>query len=306
MNSLPIVTFGKYKDKPVTDLLADDKYVEWLKLQDWFSKHKPIYNIVVNQQIIAPGHNAKTPEHNKLQNMFLDKANQIKLLDNIFNLSGYNEKLSLLYTNKKFIKWFGADHNEFFKHSVIDGRLEFEGKFNWDMILLYVNNISLEFISNEDLEIKRRCKYKIQYDTEHELEHQAELDKHNELIRIREVYDKDIIDKYDDDMRKYIFIKDTHEVLYAKYIENKKIYDEELKVFITANVKKLCDTCARCDFKNYKYNACDPADCSSLTGYTQDEMRAKLYKIIEIYKLSHNVPIEIKKITAPRLNIDDE
>ena len=184
--------------------------------------------------------------------------------------------------------------------------LDFEGKFNWDMILLYVNNISLEFISNEDLEIKRRCKYKIQYDTEHELEHQAELDKHNELIRIREVYDKDIIDKYDDDMRKYIFIKDTHEVLYAKYIENKKIYDEELKVFITANVKKLCDTCARCDFKNYKYNACDPADCSSLTGYTQDEMRAKLYKIIEIYKLSHNVPIEIKKITAPRLNIDDE
>ena len=41
MNSYLIVTFGKYKDKHITELLADDKYVDWLKSQDCFlSEHK--------------------------------------------------------------------------------------------------------------------------------------------------------------------------------------------------------------------------------------------------------------------------
>ena len=33
---LPIVTFGKYKGKPVTEMLADTKYVEWCKQQEFF------------------------------------------------------------------------------------------------------------------------------------------------------------------------------------------------------------------------------------------------------------------------------
>ena len=53
---LPIVPFGKYKDKSVLDLLADEKYVEWLKQQSWFSNQKQIYNIVVHQ-IIQKHHN---------------------------------------------------------------------------------------------------------------------------------------------------------------------------------------------------------------------------------------------------------
>ena len=48
---LPIVPFGKYKDKSVLELLADEKYVEWLKQQSWFSNQKQIYNIVVHQTI---------------------------------------------------------------------------------------------------------------------------------------------------------------------------------------------------------------------------------------------------------------
>ena len=47
---LPVVTFGKYKDKSVLELMKDTSYVEWLKLQSWFPK-QPIYNIVVNQTL---------------------------------------------------------------------------------------------------------------------------------------------------------------------------------------------------------------------------------------------------------------
>ena len=79
VDELPIVTFGKYKDKSVVELLADTNYVEWLTQQAWFSKHTTIYNIVVHQTIPASG-NSKTPEHNRLQNMFLDESNRQKLL----------------------------------------------------------------------------------------------------------------------------------------------------------------------------------------------------------------------------------
>ena len=81
---LPIVPFGKYKDKSVLELLADEKYVEWLKQQSWFSNQKQIYNIVVHQTI-STTNNSKTPEHNKLQNLFLDKSNQQKLLSKLFD-----------------------------------------------------------------------------------------------------------------------------------------------------------------------------------------------------------------------------
>ena len=76
---LPIVPFGKYKDKSVLDLLADEKYVEWLKQQSWFSNQKQIYNIVVHQTIHTTN-NSKTPQHNKLQNLFLDKSIQNKII----------------------------------------------------------------------------------------------------------------------------------------------------------------------------------------------------------------------------------
>lgn len=37
---LPIVPFGKYKDKSILELLADKNYIEWLKQQSWFPNQK--------------------------------------------------------------------------------------------------------------------------------------------------------------------------------------------------------------------------------------------------------------------------
>lgn len=64
-----IVPFGKYRDRPVTDLLADHDYVTWLTAQPWFAeRYVNIYNIITG----AGGEPQDTPEHNALQARFLD------------------------------------------------------------------------------------------------------------------------------------------------------------------------------------------------------------------------------------------
>lgn len=104
--SLPIVPFGKYKGKPVTDLLADPKYLEWCKQQSWFEKYQVVYNICVNQTISSNDTNSKTPAHNKLQNLFLRKENVKKLVKQFY--TGMNTATSC-------------------------SRCVFESSYNWDV-----------------------------------------------------------------------------------------------------------------------------------------------------------------------------
>jgi uncharacterized protein (DUF3820 family) len=64
-----IVPFGKYKGQPLEALRADRGYLDWLVGQDWFrARHTAMYQIIVNNF----GEPAETPEHNRLQNRFLD------------------------------------------------------------------------------------------------------------------------------------------------------------------------------------------------------------------------------------------
>lgn len=108
---LPVVTFGKYKGQPVTSLMNDPEYVEWCRQQEWFkTKYQPIYNICINQQITPSGQFSKTPEHNKLQNLFLDDENVKMLLKHMNNQS----------KNKKNM-WIDV------------GEVIVEGKYNWDL-----------------------------------------------------------------------------------------------------------------------------------------------------------------------------
>jgi hypothetical protein len=113
--ALPIVTFGKYKGRPVTDMLADKKYVEWCKQQEFFKNHTTIYNICVNQTIGSQP--SKTPEHNRMQNLFLD-----------------NKRVALLLARSLTAD---EDHATYLVERFInrDLRVEFEGKFNWDIII---------------------------------------------------------------------------------------------------------------------------------------------------------------------------
>jgi len=112
--SLPVVPFGKYRGQPVTNLLNDTNYLEWCKQQEWFQKkYSIVYNVCVNQTITTNNPHSKTPKHNRLQNMFLQDENVIKLLRKII----YN-KVGSIPKNT---------HYEF--------RCEFEGMFNWDILI---------------------------------------------------------------------------------------------------------------------------------------------------------------------------
>lgn len=108
--TLPLVPFGKYKGEPITTLLNDTKYLKWCTQQAWFQKFPIVYNICVNQTINTNNLYSKTPEHNKLQNMFLDNENVEKLLKITFNQRSKNLKIS-------------------------SGDIKFEGMFNWDLIV---------------------------------------------------------------------------------------------------------------------------------------------------------------------------
>ena len=90
IQSLPTLSFGKHKGQPITTVLANDpEYLQWLLQQEWFNtknkNHSIIYNICVNQQITHGNQGSKTPEHNKLQNLFLDDENVKKLLKHVNN-----------------------------------------------------------------------------------------------------------------------------------------------------------------------------------------------------------------------------
>ena len=138
--SLPIVPFGKYKGQPITALMNDTKYLEWCKQQEWFQKFPVVYNICVNQTITTTNTNSKTPEHNKLQNMFLNETFQIKLLNILLGSNvgaKFKQNFELLILDEEFISHFGNIEIPQINRSLKDSKIVFEEKYNWDFILHY-------------------------------------------------------------------------------------------------------------------------------------------------------------------------
>ena len=133
----PIIPFGKYKGRPITTLLADTKYLEWCKQQDFLKNYPIVYNICVNQTIVNQNENSKTPEHNKIQNLFLEEEIKNKLYDVLFN---YNHK-SLInkiqngLIHKDFNKYFEDYNKEMLKNLFSSNKIEFEAKYNWDILI---------------------------------------------------------------------------------------------------------------------------------------------------------------------------
>jgi hypothetical protein len=66
-----VIPFGKYRGRPVEDLLSDPGYMQWLQAQSWFGDRYPaLLQVIVNRG--SPP--ADTPEHNAIQVRFLDDA----------------------------------------------------------------------------------------------------------------------------------------------------------------------------------------------------------------------------------------
>jgi hypothetical protein len=70
MNEEP-VPFGKYKGRPVADMLADAGYMAWLEGQPWF-REKFAHMLRARDAEAA----SRTPEHNRLQALFLAPSYQ--------------------------------------------------------------------------------------------------------------------------------------------------------------------------------------------------------------------------------------
>lgn len=138
---IPVVKFGKYKGQPVTSLIADKSYCDWLRLNsDILKKDQVIYNIVVNQSL--PNTNSRTPEHNRMQNLFLNSSNRVAFLKNVIGIvddppdvvhgKQLELRLSQLWQSEDFIKHFGK---VFVPTKTIATSVKFESIYNWDMVL---------------------------------------------------------------------------------------------------------------------------------------------------------------------------
>ena len=130
-----IVPFGKHKDKPISSLLADHKYLEWCKNNHVLDKYPKIYNIVycLNTNP-SNSQDSPSPEHNRLQNMFLDKDIQCRLV----KATIISKWLAFLNSDEEYVKMNGKT-DDISNECILD-RLEnikFEEKYNWDIVLTF-------------------------------------------------------------------------------------------------------------------------------------------------------------------------
>ena len=237
--TLPVVPFGKYKDKSILDLLADEKYVDWLKQQSWFPKQTQIYNIVVHQTLSTLT-NSKTPEHNRLQNLFLDENTQKKLLSQIFKIN--TNKLKQMLADEEFIQCFGINAISDFIPKLDKSSVKFEDKFNWDVVLYNNINLSQSFISNLENELIDKAKYKQQHDNEQREIYKKKLQLCEDKINLRNKLDKERIEDFEKRMKNYIEQKEnnqrevnTYETQVKKYIEKRNI-DKANQIGIICNL----------------------------------------------------------------------
>ena len=130
---LPLIPFGKLKGKDITHLLNDHTYCEWVVAQPWFKeKHSRIYNIVVNRNDPSK-ESTPTPEHNRIQNLFLKTDFQYKLIQYLGYLRNTRTKIEedTLKDNNWVYKKFFPDK----WWSNVNVEIEFEAENNWDIVM---------------------------------------------------------------------------------------------------------------------------------------------------------------------------
>jgi hypothetical protein len=112
----PTMRFGKYKDRPVAEVMASDpSYIQWLTLQPWFvDKYKPTYNFIVQGGAVSD----MSPEHNALQVLFLDDDFCVRVARAVLNLKTLWEEMV------RSCKAQGRPTSESLSLSIIDRRME--------------------------------------------------------------------------------------------------------------------------------------------------------------------------------------
>jgi len=318
---LPIVPFGKYKDKSVLELLADEKYVEWLKQQSWFSNQTQIYNIVVHQTI-STTNNSKTPEHNKLQNLFLDTSNQEKLLSKLFANNDLIDKINHLFKDIDIIRGFSKNIIPKFINKLDKTTIKFEDKFNWDLVMYYRDRQRISIVSNLETELFDKIKYKQQYDIEEKDKYEKNLLLINKLIEAIINLDKetkykyeeqlqnyhDEYNKYENELKIYLQQKPQNVIDISNYEDKLRIYETKKEKVITHKQKEIClelginyDNFSNWNFKNNGYSHLDKD-----TKHTQEEKQLlqdivnnKLKPFIKEFERMNATPKFVRKLDIP-------
>ena len=324
---LPIVSSGKYTGQPITELLKDQWYINNVlkkeKNKTWFNPNNknwaPIYNIIVNQNI-STNKDGKTPEHNKLQNLFLDKSNQQKLLSKLFK-SDLIDRINL-FKDANIIRCFGENIIPEFINKLDKTTIKFEDKFNWDLVIYYHDNQQITITSNLETELFDKEKYKEQYDIEEKAKYNNNLLLIDLLIEGRIKLDQEGINEYDENMKEYLDKYEKYEHDLNVYIQQKpqndkdiELYENKLKIyqtkkdkFITQQTKIICqelqinyDNFVNWNTTNNGYSHLD-RDTKHTTQekkQLRDIVNDKLNPFITEFERLNTIPKFVKKIEIP-------
>lgn len=145
-----IVPFGKHKGKHISTLLADKAYLQWCKNNNIITEQKypHIYNTIYCVNVVSNTDNTPTPEHNEMQNTFLDTKLQVNLLKYLFK-NKLNTIAQSLFS-QEFERFYGK-YDDIIDKALSDciQSVTFEEKFNWDVVINSTNLLSFESVYYE-------------------------------------------------------------------------------------------------------------------------------------------------------------
>lgn len=129
---IPIINFGKkHNGKTITEVMAEDPgYIPWCMNQPGLKER---VTIIVNQYTSQSNTIYETPQHNKLQNKFLDKIIQQKLVHISLpkTIKSIKDKQLEYCENLDIKEQWGEIKLDF----EIKSKIRFEWKYNWDIYL---------------------------------------------------------------------------------------------------------------------------------------------------------------------------
>ncbi len=73
-----IVPFGKYRGRPIADMLQDSQYLQWLTMQPWFREKFGTMYVLVTEGVQP--RDQPTPEHNAVQARFVSPEYRLRVL----------------------------------------------------------------------------------------------------------------------------------------------------------------------------------------------------------------------------------
>lgn len=140
-----LVPFGKYKGQPVSVMQNDTQYCDWLATQDWFrERYANVYNQVIINNFTEP---TETPEHNRLQMLFLDDNFLKSFCDKIFDFSlevKFNKTVSAIKKKYEDVKKYFEENENNHSKEVLDSYIDFFARTNLIENFFEVSNINFE------------------------------------------------------------------------------------------------------------------------------------------------------------------